>query len=112
MHDENYQWAGITCNGDAKLILEGENNVKGFYWIYPGVYIAPEKTLTIDGTGSLNASSLGGAGIGGGNQINCGNITINSGTITATGGYMAENGLDVSLKNRRSVSVIYYAPIK
>ena len=33
-------------------------------------------------------------------------------SFTATGGYMAENGLDVSLKNRRSVSVIYYAPIK
>ncbi|HOO07171.1 MAG TPA: hypothetical protein PLH83_11905 [Ruminococcus sp.] len=86
VHDENYQWAGITCNGDAKLILEGTNTIKGFYWIYPGVYIAPEKTLTIDGTGSLNASSLGGAGIGGGRQINCGNITINGGTVIANGG--------------------------
>ena len=32
-------------------------------------------------------------------------------SFTATGGYMAENGLDVSLKNRRSVSVIYYTPV-
>ena len=86
VHDEDYQWAGITCNGNAKLILEGTNTIKGFFWIYPGVYIAPEKTLTIDGTGSLNASSLGGAGIGGGRQINCGDITINGGTVTANGG--------------------------
>ena len=89
VNDENYQWAGITCNGNAKLILEGTNSVSGFYWIYPGVYIAPEKTLTIDGTGSLNASSLGGAGIGGGYMINCGNIIIEGGTVSAEGGESA-----------------------
>ena len=84
-----YSWAGINCEGNAKLILEGTNTIKGFFWIYPGVYIAPEKTLTIDGTGSLNASSLGGAGIGGGRQINCGNIIIEGGTVSAEGGESA-----------------------
>ena len=32
---------------------------------------------------------MGGAGIGGGNGGNCGNIVIESGSITATGGYNA-----------------------
>ena len=87
VHDENYQWAGITCNGDAKLILEGENNVKGFYEDYPGIFVPVDKTLTIDGTGSLYASSNGyGAGIGGGYEINCGNIIIEGGTVSAEGG--------------------------
>ena len=45
------------------------------------------KTVTIQGSGSLNASSNGsGAGIGGGIGFNCGNITITGGNITATGG--------------------------
>ncbi len=87
VHDEDYQWAGITCNGNAKLILEGENNVKGFYEDYPGIFVPVDKTLTIDGTGSLNASSNGwGAGIGGGYESNCGNIIIEGGTVTAEGG--------------------------
>lgn len=72
--DEDYKWAGITCNGDAKLILEGTNTIKGFYWNYPGVYIAPEKTLTIDGTGSLNTSSIGAS-----SQGACGTVTIAEG---------------------------------
>lgn len=84
---DNYQWAGISCEGDATIILSGTNNVKGFHRYYPGIHIAEGKTLTIDGTGSLNASSNGmGSGIGGGQGIACGNIVINSGNITATGG--------------------------
>ncbi len=84
--DEAYQWAGITCNGNATIILEGENTVKGFYEGYPGIYIATDYTLTIDGTGSLNVSSNSeAAGIGGGDN-DCGNITINGGTINAVGG--------------------------
>ena len=90
VNDEDYKWAGITCAGDATIILEGTNTVKGFYENYPGIYVPENKTLTIQGTGSLDASSNGyGAGIGGGYQINCGNIVINSGNITATGGKQA-----------------------
>ena len=85
-NDGAYQWAGITCNGNATIILEGENTVKGFCERYPGIYIATDHTLTIDGTGSLNVSSNGeAAGIGGGDN-DCGNITINGGTINAVGG--------------------------
>lgn len=85
-NNDAYKWAGITCDGDATIILEGDNNVKGFRWGYPGIYIAEDKTLTIDGTGTLNASSnRDGAGIGGG-HFSCGNITINGGTVNAVGG--------------------------
>jgi hypothetical protein len=80
-------WAGITCLGNATIILSGTNTVKGFYEDYPGIQAAADKTLTINGTGSLTASSNGyGAGIGGGFGISCGNIEIQGGVITATGG--------------------------
>ena len=80
-------YAGITCAGDATIILSGTNTVKGFYKDYPGIQAAAGKTLTINGTGSLTASSNGySAGIGAGSKISCGNIEIQGGTITATGG--------------------------
>ena len=85
--DSNYLWAGITCVGNATIILEGENTVKGFRKSYPGLIVAVGSTLTIKGDGELNASSNGSAtGIGGGDTMNCGNIVIQGGTITATGG--------------------------
>ena len=89
-HNENYKWAGITCLGDATIILKDgtTNTVKGFYSNYPGILAAVGHTLIIKGTGSLTASSNGGgAGIGGGwGAIACGNIEIQGGTITASGG--------------------------
>jgi hypothetical protein len=85
-----YEWAGITCLGDATIILKdgSTNTVKGFKANYPGIQAGPTgKTLTIKGTGSLTASSYGGgAGIGGGYLIACGNIEIQGGTVTAKGG--------------------------
>jgi hypothetical protein len=82
-----YKWAGITCEGNATIILSGTNTVRGFYNEYPGIYVPDDKTLTIQGSGSLTASSNGkGAGIGGGYDIACGNIVIEGGTITAMGG--------------------------
>ena len=85
--ESSVAWAGITCDGDATIVLSDENTVKGFYKFYPGIYIAPNCTLTIKGTGSLNASSDGyGAGIGGGYEIDCGNIEIEGGTIVANAG--------------------------
>ena len=89
VNDEACKWAGISCEGDVTLILaEGSANVvRGFYDDYPGIHIVTNKTLTIQGPGSLDASSNGyGAGIGGGNKITCGNIVIEGGTITAAGG--------------------------
>ncbi|MBQ8064526.1 MAG: hypothetical protein IJ200_02595 [Prevotella sp.] len=86
-NSSSYHWAGITCLGDATIILSGTNTVKGFYQDYPGIYVPSDKTLTISGIGSLDASSNGaGAGIGGGFNLACGNIRIEGGTITATGG--------------------------
>lgn len=105
--------SGITCAGNATIILEGTNTVKGFG--RSGIEVKSGYTLTILGTGTLNASgyntfsgiggegnivinggnitatggSDGGAGIGGGNHASCGNITISGGTVTATGGNKA-----------------------
>ena len=84
------KWAGLTLAGDGTIILSGENSVKGFYENYPGIFVPVNKTLTIQGDGSLTASSNGyGAGIGGGYEIACGNITIEGGTVSATGGRFA-----------------------
>ena len=79
---------GITCKGNATIILEGTNKVKAFEGDFPGIAAATNNsTLTIKGDGSLEAiGQMGGAGIGGGNGGNCGNIVIESGSITATGG--------------------------
>ena len=92
-HKENCKWAGITCEGDATIILVGTNTVTGFHERYPGIYVPAHATLTIKGDGSLDASSNGyGAGIGAGSYYqdsfkNCGNIVVESGSIVATGGY-------------------------
>ena len=86
-------FAGITPLGDATILLEGTNTVKGGYENYPGVFVPVGKTLTIDGTGSLNASSNGyGCGIGGGCEIQAGNIVINSGNIVINGGTIIATG--------------------
>ena len=82
-------YAGLTPLGDATIILKdgSENIVKGFNENYPGIFAADDKKLTIQGTGKLEASSNGsGAGIGGRYNTRCGDIEIQGGTITATGG--------------------------
>ena len=95
--DDSFLWAGLTCEGDATIVLEGVNKVRGFHRNYPGLIVAVGKTLTIKGDGSLEVSSGGGsleagsfesfaAGIGSGYWASCGNIKIEGGTITATGG--------------------------
>ena len=94
--DDAHKHAGITCEGDATIILaDGTTNiVKGFHQHFPGVFVPSGNTLTIkggtSGTGKLIASSNGdGAGIGGGSSTaipNCGNIVIQGGVIEATGG--------------------------
>ena len=81
--------AGINCIGDARIVLAdaSTNTVKGFHIFYPGIHVPVGSTLTIAGRGVLNASSNGrGAGIGGGWNISCGNIVIESGTVNAGGG--------------------------
>ena len=92
--------AGITCVGNATIILAdgSTNHVNGFNNKYPGIYVPGDpanssnnKTLTIKGNGTLNASTIlgvndSGAGIGGSGNSHCGNIRIEGGTINATGG--------------------------
>ena len=88
--DGSGNYAGINCMGDATIILDGTNNVKGYSSDYPGIYVPRYKTLTILGTGSLTAIGNGrGAGIGGSSEAYCGNIVIEGGTIAATGGLAA-----------------------
>ena len=91
----NYKWAGLNCYGNATIVLEGVNNVKGFDPFYPGIHVPYGNTLTIKGTGTLNVSSAGsGAGIGGGyNNLDCGNINIEGGIINATGGADSGTGI-------------------
>ena len=92
-------FAGLTCLGNATIILEDgtENYVSGFGEDTPGIYVPDGYTLTIQGgtenPGKLTAEpsydgSYGwAAGIGSG-RLNgtCGNIEIQGGDITAIGG--------------------------
>ena len=85
---EGPKYAGINCIGDATLVIEGTNHVKGAYNECSGIHIPENFTLTIEGTGKLTAESNGyGAGIGAGYYWGAaGNIIINSGEIIANGG--------------------------
>ena len=83
----------IDCQGDATIILEGENSICADD-NNPAIWVPKGKTLTIKGTGSLDAendrNSYGiAAAIGGGKKLPCGNIVIESGTIVAKGGESA-----------------------
>ena len=95
---EKYDWAGLTCEGDATIVLKNVNSVRGFYFIQPGISVPVGKTLTIRGDGTLNVQSnnslhpyedVYGPGIGGRINNDCGNIRIESGTVNATGGQEA-----------------------
>ena len=91
----NDYYAGITCEGDATINLSGTNIVKGLSDFYPGIFIPNGYTLTIQGTGTLTAMSgggMGGAGIGGGHNRDCGNILIKNGIINATSNFGAGIG--------------------
>ena len=78
--------SGISCLGDATVILEGESTVQGSTGA--GILAGPSgKTLTIKGSGQLTVQGAANcAAIGTGYGTTCGNITISSGTIIATGG--------------------------
>jgi hypothetical protein len=94
----SYVHPGINCRGNVNLVLaDGSvNHVTVNHPEYAGIFIKASRTLTISGNGSLNATGdgnharkIGGAGIGGNNRANCGNIVITSGTIIAQGGICA-----------------------
>ena len=117
VNDANYNWAGITCLGDATIILkEGSvNSVMGFYQTAPGIFIPEGKTLIIKGEGSLTASTYikdpsdidtygNGAGIGGGKDVSCGNIEIQGGKIVANGGLNAAGIGTGGIENENSTN--------
>lgn len=81
---------GITCLGDATIILKGDNSVTPNKQTADAICLAEGSTLTIEGNGKLTAKS-GSRGVGIGNRIwnaqSPSNIIINGGTIIATGYY-------------------------
>ncbi|MBO4689330.1 MAG: InlB B-repeat-containing protein [Paludibacteraceae bacterium] len=88
--NSSHKWAGITCLGDATIILVGDNAITGGYYS-AGIFIPDHRTLTIRGNGSLIVESKDSysPGIGGNKGTDCGNILIAGGSITATGGRAA-----------------------
>ncbi len=81
--------AAVEVTGSAEITLEGDNQVHGFR---AGVEVGSGSELTITGesTGSLKATSIIGAGIGGNSMDHedndSGTINIAGGQITAVGG--------------------------
>ena len=77
----------IACSGDATIILMGDNTVSAAVNKAAIKIGGSGTTLTITGSGSLTAQGGGGsAGIGTDRNGSGGNIVINGGTVTATGG--------------------------
>jgi len=72
LNGSSYKWAGLTCLGDATIILKDDtdNSIEPFAVYYPNIYVPEGKTLTIQGeskgSGRLtlknyfNAASIGG----------------------------------------------------
>ena len=86
------RYAAIALDGNATIILVGENTVSGNSH-HAGISVSnTESTLTILGDGKLTAmGGYGAAGIGcgstnSGDEASCGTIIISGGTIEATGG--------------------------
>ena len=101
----NYGTGGITVSGDVNLVLADDASLTVVGATKKaGVNVASGNSLTIfgqaEGTGTLTASgygtdgySAGGAGIGGDDHENCGIVTINGGTINATGSQYTGAGI-------------------
>ena len=73
--DSSYDWDGITLQGDANIILKGANTIASKRSQRSGIFVPQNKTVTIDGDGSLNVTSSGNA-IGASNKKTGGNVTI------------------------------------
>ena len=94
------KWAGLTCLGNATIILDGENTVRSFNRMYPCIQAGPEGSkLIITGDGKLTTDGRSLAGIGSGVGGSCGDITISGGTITAQGGNGIGSGYSGSCGN-------------
>lgn len=79
----NY-WPGITCIGRAIIKLEGTNTVTSMDRTNSAIYVPENKTLVIQGPGTLYAHAQGSpASIGAGVGKPCGNIEIQGGRVEA-----------------------------
>ena len=94
VEDNINRTGAITVSGNVHLILADSSSltIRGKR-DDAGINVPKDNSLTIyaqskgDEMGSLNATGLAGsAGIGGGAEGSSGEITINGGTVTATGG--------------------------
>lgn len=94
----------ITGGAKVNLYLEGVNNITSGS-SRAGIEISTDSTLEIFGDGTLNVSSYGQAGIGGGNGASNGTVIINSGIINASsnsdsagiGGGSSGNGGNITI---------------
>lgn len=94
--NDGHRFPALACEGNATIILYGNNNLTGGK-LSTGLQAGGTgTTLTIKGTGTLTTTGRkNGAGIGNINNAisgyvkDCGNIVIKSGTITAYGGSYA-----------------------
>lgn len=80
----------IKCEGSAHIILSPISSISGGNCLNApsgsndsAIYVPQGKTLSISGNGRLHATSSGGAAIGAGKNLPCGNIIISGGSITA-----------------------------
>jgi hypothetical protein len=77
------KWAGLTCLGNATIILDGENTVRSFDRDFPCIQAGPDGSkLIITGDGKLTTEGPSSAGIGSANDIACGDIEIQGGDFT------------------------------
>lgn len=84
---EGHDWAGFCVAGNATIILEGTNKLKGCLPKYPGLLVNKSNEVIIKGDGTLEVEGGGrAAAIGGGPANQCGRIVIDGGTIIARGG--------------------------
>ena len=79
----------VTVGGEVHLILADNASLT----VDGGINVAEGKSFSVyaqsvgEKMGTLTATGENGAGIGGGSWENAGTITINGGSVTATGGY-------------------------
>ena len=87
----NASGAAVSVSGNVELVVEGTNILHSGTG-HAGVEKADDNgTLTISGTGTLNAyGGESGAGIGSVKDVDVSNIVIESGTINAYGGSTGE----------------------
>lgn len=81
----------VACEGTARIILEGENQIKSTSTgLYGAITLEGENThLLLEGPGTLQATGYGYATIGtryakDGDEVACGNITVKNATLRLT----------------------------